>query len=444
MAVSPLISTPPPADRRPSVLHLSALVRRPVADRQGRTLGRLADVIVRLRGTDYPEVTGLVVRVGRRELFVPVEQLRSFDGGGQVLLESAKLDLRPFRRREGEVLLRADVLGHRLIDVAKARLVRASDVELAPRDGRWLLSGLDTRRPRGLLRPLGGHPRGDRCRDWKGFEPLIGHRGSVLVRRPTARIRGLRPAEIADLLEDASKDEENEILGRVHQDPELEADVFEELDEERATRLLGTRSDQDIAAVLGRMCADDAADALEDLPQPRRRGVLDLLPTAQRTKVMTLLGFHPDTAGGLMGMDFLTLSAQSRVAAAVTAVRNSRHLQSEALTSAYATDDEGRLVAAVRLVELLQADPEAELGEVSEPDPVRVRPDTDLVDVVLLMTDYNLTTLPVVDEDEVLLGLITVDDVLAAMLPEDWRRRDLAPAPAVHRTAIAPHQGDRP
>ncbi|MFB7631907.1 magnesium transporter MgtE N-terminal domain-containing protein [Streptomyces sp. NPDC056149] len=443
MAVSPL-SSGPPAEQRPAPLRLSALVRRPVADRRGRTLGRLADVIVRLRGTDYPEVTGLVVRVGRRELFVPVEQLTSFDGDGQVRLESAKLDLRPFRRREGEVLLRADVLGHRLIDVAKARLVRASDVELARRNGRWLLSGLDTRRPRGPLRRLAGHRRENRCRDWKGFEPLIGHRGSVLARRPTTRMRGLRPAEIADLLEDASKDEEREILGRVHQDPELEADVFEELEEERATRLLGTRSDQEIAAVLGRMRADDAADALEDLPQPRRRRVLDLLPPAQRSKVKTLLGFNPDTAGGLMAMDFLALPAGTRIAAAVTALHHSRHLQPEALTSAYATDDEGRLVAAVRLVELLQADPQATLGEVSEPDPVRVRPDTDLVDVALLMADYNLTTLPVVDESEVLLGLITVDDVLEAMLPEDWRRREPAPAPAVHRTAIAPQQRERP
>ncbi|WP_241777561.1 CBS domain-containing protein [Streptomyces sp. CT34] len=425
------------------MLHLSALVKRPVADRGGRVLGRLADVIVRLRGADYPIVTGLVAGVGGRELFVPVEQVDAFDGGGLVRLASAKVDLRPFVRREGEVLLRADVLGHRLIDVAEARLVRASDVELAYRNGQWLLFRVDTHRPRRLLWVFGEHPHEHRCRDWKGFEPLIGHRRSALVRRPSVRIRGLRPAEIADLLEEASKDEESEILGHVHQDPELEADVFEELEEDLATRLLGARTDEEIAAVLARMRADDAAAAIGALPQGRRRLVLERLPAGQRAKVLTLMGFNADSAGGLMGMDYLAVPGTTRVADVLTAVRDSRRLQPEALTSAYTTDDEGRLTASARLVALLQADPDARLHEVSEPDPVRVGPDTDLVDVALLMTDYNLITLPVVDEDGVLLGLITVDDVLEAMLPEDWRRREVAPPPDAHRATSAPRHQER-
>src|ERR1700728_3507089 len=101
---------------------LSDLLGRRVAGRAGERLGRLADVIVRLRGSDYPVVTGIVVTLaGKREGFVPVEDVGPFDG--EVLnLTTAKLDLRRFERREGEVLLRADVLGHRMIDVANARL----------------------------------------------------------------------------------------------------------------------------------------------------------------------------------------------------------------------------------------------------------------------------------------------------------------------------------
>ncbi|MGW2651886.1 magnesium transporter MgtE N-terminal domain-containing protein [Streptomyces sp. NPDC001393] len=435
MTDSPSSSRPPAHEEQTPVVHLSSLVRRPVADRGGRALGRLADVIVRLRGVDYPLVTGLVIGVGRRELFVPIEQVAALDGRELVRLESARLDLRPFERRGGEVLLRADVLGHRLIDVAEARLVRASDVELAYRDGQWLLSCVDTRRPHRLLGIFRERPAGHACRDWKAFEPLIGHSRSVPARRPTARIRRLRPAEIADLLEDASRDEEREILGDVGQDPELEADVFEELEEDRASRLLGARTDEEIAGVLARMRADDAADAIGDLPQDRRRPVLDLMPAGQRAKVLTLMGFNPDSAGGLMGVDFLALPPDAPVEEAVAAVRRARRLQPEALTSVYAVDEDGRLLAFASLVALLQTDPWARLAEVSEADPVRVGPDTDLVDVALLMTDYNLVVLPVVDEDGVLLGVITVDDVLEATLPEDWRRREVAPPPDVHRTA---------
>jgi CBS domain-containing protein/sporulation protein YlmC with PRC-barrel domain len=433
MTVSPSSSRPPAHEEQTPVIHLSSLVKRPVVDRGGRSLGRLDDVIVRLRGADYPLVTGLVIGVGRRELFVPVEQVAALDGEGMVRLESARLDLRPFERREGEVLLRADVLGHRLIDVAEVRLVRASDVELAYRDGQWLLSCVDTHRPHRLMGVFRDRSARHACRDWKAFEPLIGHSRSVLARRPTARIRRLRPAEIADLLEDASREEEREILGEVQQDPELEADVFEELEEDRASRLLDARTDEEIAAVLARMRADDAADAIGDLRQDRRRPVLDLLPAGQRAKVLTLMGFNPDSAGGLMGMDYLALPADTPVGEAVAAVGHARRLQPEALTSVYTIDDDGRLLAFAPLVALLQTDPDTRLTEVSEEDPVRVGPDTDLVDVALLMTDYNLITLPVVDDDGVLLGVITVDDVLEATLPEDWRRREVAPPPDIHR-----------
>src|SRR5580704_13997844 len=100
-----------------AALHLSDLIRRPITGRGGESIGRLSDVIVRLRGADLPVVAGLAAP------------------GGELRLSSARLDLRQFDRRGGEVLLRADVLGHRLIDVESAHLMRAGDLELARRDG---------------------------------------------------------------------------------------------------------------------------------------------------------------------------------------------------------------------------------------------------------------------------------------------------------------------
>jgi sporulation protein YlmC with PRC-barrel domain len=437
-----------------ATLRLSRLLRRPVADSRGESIGRLADVIVQLRGADYPQVTGLVVAVGGREIFVPIDQVAALHGG-PLRLASSRLSLRHFDRRHREVLLRADVLGHRLIDVQNARLVRAADLILAP-DGAtdpklapdgaahpnlppdgaaWALAGVATGRRPGRLfgrrRRPGPDARDDGAvfRDWHDFEWLIGHESSALLRGPVARIRRLKPAQIADLLEHASKDEETEILGRVRADPELEADVFSELDDDLATRLLGARTDFEIASVLARMRADDAADAIGELPQRRRLPVLDLLPAAQRAKVLTLMSFNSTSAGGLMGMDFLALDARASVSDALARVRASTALQSEALTSVYVVDDEGGLRGVARLVTLVQADPGAHVFDVSDTDPVRVGADTDITDVAVLMTDYNLITIPVVDDACRLLGVITVDDVLEVALPEGWRRRDAAAPP---------------
>jgi CBS domain-containing protein len=418
------------ADSRITV-RLSRLLKRPVADRGGESLGRLADVIVRLRGTDYPLVTGLVAAVGGREIFVPIDQVSTFEGD-PLRLSSARLSLRHFERRDGEVLLRADVLGHRLIDVADARLVRAADLELARDDAEWVVARVDTRRR--SRRPLGRPaPQAENeARDWHDFEWLIGHAGSALLRGPFARIRRLKPAQIADLLESASKEEESEILGRVRADPELEADVFEELDEDLATRLLGARTDAEIAGVLARMRADDAADAIAELPQPRRQPVLDLLPAPQRGKVLTLMGFNATSAGGLMGVDFVALPGRSTVAEALAQVRGQRELQPEALTSVHAVDRDGVLRGVARLVTLVQADPADRVIDVADTDPVRVGADTDITDVAVLMTDYNLITIPVVDDARRLLGVITVDDVLEVAVPEDWRRREAAQPPDAH------------
>lgn len=181
------MTTSPPAAPAPGAggtgaLHLSDLVNRVLTDRRGDPVGRLRDVIVRLRGTGYPLVTGLVAEVEGRQVFVPAGQLIALDG--KVLqLGSNKIDLRRFERREGEVLLRADILGHQLVDVQAARSVRAADLELARRDGQWILAGVDTRRRRRALGLFAarrapdadrGAPAEHAFRDWSVFGPLTG------------------------------------------------------------------------------------------------------------------------------------------------------------------------------------------------------------------------------------------------------------------------------
>jgi CBS domain-containing protein len=410
------------------VIHLSQLLRSPVLARSGETVGRVEDVIVRLRGADeYPLLTGIVAGVGGRQVFIGSKSIHEY-ATDRVVLAKNKVDLRGFERRDGEVLLRADVLGHRLIDVAAVELVRAYDAELEDTGAGWVLTRLDTRRPPllfGLIKRSGGHA----ARDWKAFEPLIGHARSDAVRRMSGRFGGFKPAEIADLLEDADKAEGGEILDRVRSDPELEADVFEELDPDKASRLLDGMPDGEVAGLLGRMRADDAADAIADLRQSRRRHVLDLMPAPQRTKVITLMGFNPESAGGLMNVDFVSCAATATAGTALALIADARTIQPEALIKMHVLDEDKRLAGVVSVIVLLQAEAAESIGALMDSDPIRVGSEADLTDIALLMADFNLYSIPVVDEQDRMLGVVTVDDVLEATIPEDWRRREPAPRP---------------
>ena len=396
-------------------LVLSELLRRTVVDAAGQALGRLGDVIVQLRDEDYPAVSGLVANIGGRQLYVPATEILAWDTA-RLELASARLDLRTFERRAGEVLLRQDVLGHRLVDIDQPRLITAHDVRLTHAEDTWIASAIDIR-PRGLL-----HRRGaPQWRDWAGFEALIGHQGAHLAPSRLGRLHRLRAADLADLIEEATEHEQADLLTRVHAHPDLEADVFEELDEDEANDLLESRKDEDIAELLARMRTDDAADALLDLPQDRRRAVLNLLPEPAQQKITMLLGYQEATAGGLMTMDYLSVPASATITEALHAVSQALPLEPQALVTVYCHDDHNRIVGVVSVITLLQNDPTMTVQTVADPDPIHVHPDADLTEITLAMADYNLLTLPVLDDNDHLIGILTIDDVLEATIPPEWR-----------------------
>jgi hypothetical protein len=415
----------PPA-QAPPILHLSQVVGSPLRDANGERLGKVEDVIVRLGGIGYPPITGFLVNVAGRTSFLGAERVSGIGPDGVVLRE-AKLDLRRFERRPDEVLLRRDVLDRQLINVEGARLVRANEIELADVAGSWRVVGVDTG-PRGGLRRLlpqrlGSHIATGEFLDWASLEPFVGHVPTVRLRVPHPKLAKLHPAQIADLVEAASRREGEEIIQAVGDDDrELEADVFEELDDHHQREFLEDRPDGEIAEIVSRMAPDDAADVIGELDEDRREGVLALLPVSQRVKVRALLGYDPAEAGGLMSPDFLLLPDSTSAGDALAAVRRST-IAPELLTAVFVSSPDGSLQGSVPVTALLRADPAEQLRALVKHEIPSLSPDAPFEEVARLMADYNLTAVPVVDEHERMVGVVTVDDVLEAMLPRGWRRR---------------------
>jgi CBS domain-containing protein len=408
---------------RGSTLSLSAMLKDAIIDANGKPLGRLRDVVVRLRHNQYPVFSGLVIGVGSARGFVPASNVLSMDAKS-IRLRSGRVSLLPFERRDGEVLLKQDILGHRLIDIARSALVRAFDVRFTSSAAGWVATALDVHKHRWFQ--FGSH-ESHPARDWHSFLLLLGNQNHAKANLELSRIRRLKPAQIADMIESASTQEQNLLLAQVHTDPELEADVFEELDDDKKTQLLKMRSDQDIADVLSRMRADDVADTVMDLPQSRRRSVLDLMPQSQAAKVLALLGYHEATAGGLMGTDFLALPEEQNIADAIQKLRAATTQQPEALITIHTLRSDGTLAGTLGLVRALQLDPASLLCEVADPQTVVASPEDDIIAITTRMADFNLLSLPVLDSSGRMLGIVTVDDALEAAIQRDWFQRKSIP-----------------
>jgi CBS domain-containing protein len=407
------------------ILHLSTFLRRAIYDSNGDRIGRVQDLVARLGNDAHPPIVGAVIRIEGRDLFVPIKKI----GGlreGKMTFEGKRLDLRRFERRPGELLLAEDLLSRHLINLVRGRLIIANEIEIAEMDGKWEVVGVDPgRRPffrRILGTNIGQRIEADAIVDFASIEPFVGHVPSARLRIPYRKLAKLHPAQIADLVEQASHEEGEEIIEAVGLDRELEADVFEELDTEHQLEFLEDRSDVDAARLLSRMEPDNAADLINEIDQDRRLTILESLPADQQTKVRHLLSYNADTAGGLMNPDFVSVPATATVAEALDAVRSS-NVPGESLHVVFVLDENGQPIGASSLAPLVRARDTDLALSVARTQLTHVHPEWDMHRVARKMSDFNLTVLPVLDaEHGKMIGVVTVDDLLEELLPQGWRR----------------------
>src|SRR3989449_6912939 len=406
-------------------LMLTQILRSRVLNPGGTGVGRVEAFIVKLGDGPYPPVTGLKVRVGAQDVFIGKSVIDTLEPGG-VRLNTHTLRTEAFQRRPGEVLLATDVLGRHLVDVNKGRIVQAHDLVLAPGDDGWYLAGID-RSPQAMLRrllPRRGRPdlRRHAILDWKEVQPFVGHVPTAKLLMPLQRLRRLHPAQIADIVEGASHEEGQEIIEAVESDPALTADVFEELDAEHQVEFLKSKSNEDAARILERMAPDDAADLLSELDQERRKPIFDLMSPQAQHKLRKLLQYHPSTAGGMMSPDYVWVIRGATAPEALEAVRIDDKSPRQLLNTVFITEQDGKYIGSIGTADLLRTDPSRKVEEL-ELATCRVTTGADVTDVTLMMADYNLIALAVTDSAGNLLGAVSADDVIEAIVPEEWRAR---------------------
>ena len=226
-----------------------------------------------------------------------------------------------------------------------------------------------------------------------------------------AETEELHPADLADVVELIPRERVAAFVAALPSD--RAADVLEYLGDDLRSELLEEMSTRQAAVLVSQMTPDDRADALEEIDEEVAEEIVSELPREAREETERLLQFEPDTAGGLMTTEFVSVPADLTSDDALEAVRAlARSGRREATYTIYATDRVGRLMGVLSLRELLAAPPGAKIGDIAWTEVVSVAPHTDRKEVAQTTAKYDLVAVPVVSESGHLMGVVTVDDVI--------------------------------
>src|SRR5256714_15113198 len=377
------------------MLYLSQVLGRPILDLDGERVATLRDVIVRLGEEDHPPVAGFVARYRRRDFFLPRWRIVHFAEDG-VRLSSDILDLRPFMRRDGEVLLARDVLDKQLIDVDGKRVVRVNDVQIIEAANDWRVTGADVSLT-GLWRRLSpafmrsGRPV--EVIDWADVGYLATDAATVQLKSSRGKLARLHPVEIARLAEAFSYQHGAEIVESL--DDETAAETLEEMAAARQAQILADMDEERAADILEHMSPDEAADVLGDLPQDKAEDLLNRMEDEEQSDVAELLTYADDTAGGLMTTEFVTLPRNLTVGEALARLREMAETPNM-IYYLYVVEEENswKLAGVIALRSLILADPDVPLEEVMRDDFQVAHTGDAARDVAERNAEYNLLALP--------------------------------------------------
>jgi CBS domain-containing protein len=398
-----------------AAVFVSRLVGLDLLASDGAAVGRVVDAVLGYPAPESaPPVLGFVAEVQRRQIFINANRIHELDGTGARLV-SGTVDLRRFKLRQGELLARGD-----LFDRKVGRDI-VNDIALTPTPGEsrsWEVGGVSLVSTSVLRRRKTGQMVG-----WDVLRTMFP--GISAPAQKSVELRELHPADAATQIA-AMPQAERQAVAEALDDEDL-ADLLVELPENEAAEVIEGLDTERAADVLEEMDADDAADLLAEMPAVDREEVLNAMHTEESEAVRRLLQYLPDTAGGLMNPDPLILGPSATVAEALARIRDPDLPAAEAahvfVTEAPFETPTGRYLGPVGYQRLLREPPATPLGQCLDAQPESVHVYMSTAKIARRLASYDVVAVPVVDEQQRLLGAVSVDDVLDHLLPKGWRRR---------------------
>jgi CBS domain-containing protein/sporulation protein YlmC with PRC-barrel domain len=404
------------------------ILGKAVLDPRGEEIGRVRDIAVE-GGSPFPRAVGLFLEKKKVTRYLPWEELSIFNR--RIISSRKREDEIPESAPSGEqLLIGRDILDKQIVDINGAKVVRVNDVKLTEEGGLACVTDVDVGM-RGILRRLGVERRGDaffrairhplrpQLISWAFIQPLEPKLDRLTLSVSREAVSDLHPADIAQIMSGLAPEERQEFFEKL--DPETAAEALHELEPEVQADIITEMDKEQAADIIEQMPPDEAADVIADLPTEKAQELLQLMEKEEAEDIHELLHHEDDTAGGLMTNEYLAYPPGITVGEALERFKlEAREI--EHVYYVYVVEDE-RLLGVVGLRDLLIEEPGKTLADVMHTKLKTARAETGQETVAGLISKYNLLALPVVDGENCLLGVVTVDDVVDLLLPPASRRK---------------------
>jgi magnesium transporter len=406
-------------------------------------IGKVTDFLINNPDQTFPEVAGLIIKTSQGSRFAPMDTVSDVDADGAVALNAAPKVAAP---PDDEALyLVLDLLDKQIVDVDGRKVVRINDIEIANTGGKLRVVAADVG-VSGLLRRLGLRGFGKRFTPWiyrRVPRTMIAWDSVAPIREKNpsqiqlavkeSKLTRLHPSELAEVISDLSAREAAALIHSL--DDETAADALEHLQPDKQRAIIEDIGRERAADIIEEMDSDDAADLLGDLPEDQQSELLAEMNQSTAGELRELVKYEDDTAGGLMTTDYVWIFPHRTAEQTIHKIREIAP-ESEFIYYLYVVDKDERLLGVLTLRALLLAPQGAVIESIMEGDVVTIPPEMKARDVAATIARYDLLAVPVVDPAGMMLGIVTVDDAIDAIMPEDLAK-ELPRITASRRTSRA-------
>lgn len=410
-------------------LFLSSVLGKPVINQQGQEIGILWDLVM-TPGKVFPEVSHLLVKHHKKIFSFPWLDILLFNSF-VISVVTRSSELFPFTATDGEILVKRDILDKQIVDVEGAKVVRVNDLKLNGHKDHLDIVSVDIGF-RGLLRRLGyeelwekvaarlGKQLSHQEISWEYVQPLGADVSRLTLTMARDQMAEMHPADIAHIISHIPHRHIPTVLTSL--DSETAGEAIHELDPEMRRRVISQLGSEQASDILEDMAPDEAADVLGDLSEEKAQELLGLMDEEEAEDILELMEHEEDTAGGLMNSEYLFIAIDLTIADALGQVRL---MASEVETAyyIYILDKDEKPLGVITLKDLLLNNPDTKVADIMTTSLKTVHVGAEPEEILELIAKYDLIALPVLDDEEKMAGIVTVDDILELFLPYALRRK---------------------